>query len=120
MKRFLCLIVVLGIVLSASAEILNLKAYQLSVKYENNDWSEWDNCDVKIDVINNIINVYIEGPRSYILLHQIDTEDNTLKFEAVDNYNLHCSIVFRHIDSVLQMYIIYADVSVVYNIILIE
>lgn len=120
MKRLLVLFVALGIVLSVSAEITKLKAYQAAFKYEDSDWTEWEKCDVKITFNDDIIKVYCNVPQTYMILYQLDNSDNILGYKAVDDDNIHCSIKFRFIDGIIQMYIIYNDCSIVYNVKVLE
>lgn len=55
-----------------------------------------------------------------MILYKLDTNDGILGYRVVDGDNIHCSIKFRFIDGIIQMYIIYNDCSTVYNVKVLE
>ena len=125
-KTLLSVLLILGSVLCANAEIYKFYTtdFAYKIKDTNGYWSEWSDweacrCLTIINTDRDVINIYSQTPQEFdvyeISGETSDREGKTIEFKCVDANGLRCKIRLRkQNDGVLQMYVDYNDIMYVY------
>ena len=124
MKKLFVIFVLLFSISIAKAEVFKYNAYQGRVYYEGN-WTEWNNCDISIRVINNVVKVYNPIVQNYKIITEIVEYNYYNRTEyvckALDNNNIKVKLSFKIINNgLIQLWIEYSNTKIIYNIIIDE
>lgn len=126
-KFFLFLVAAIMMVISASAEVINVDARSFSYKYKMDSgkwtaWSDWERSSVSIEINtdNSEIVIYSKEPQRFTINSSDSEEDRkskTLVCKCVDANGINCTIRLRITnDERCQLYVDYADLVYVYTL----
>lgn len=129
MKRIL-IVIMFGLfcVGAVQAQTQWFKATELAIKVVNNGnwtkWSDWESVDIniKFDLSNDLIIIYSQEIQVYKVLEQVkspyDSNGTQVKFKVLDqDYDKGFLRLRVENNGNSQIYIDYADISWVYNVI---
>lgn len=124
MKKLFFIFVLLFSISIAKAEVFKYNAYQGRVYYEG-IWTNWDNCDISIRVINNVVKVYNPIVQNYKIITEMVEYNYYNRTEyicnALDNNNIKVKLSFKIINNgLIQLWIEYSNTKIIYNIIIDE
>ena len=129
MKRFIFIIMFgLFCIGATQAQTYWFRATEFAARVVNNgywsQWSDWEsvNIDIKLDVDNSIIVIYSQETQIYKIIKQVqspyDSTGKTLKYKVIDQDYDYGSLRLRiENNGNSQIYIDFADISWVYNIV---
>lgn len=124
MKR-LVVIIMFGLLYfgAAHAQTQWFKATEFAVKFAS-EWSDWESVSVniKIDLANDIIVIYSQETQVYKVLEVLspptDPSGTQVKFKVVDqDYDIGSLRLRVENNGNSQIYIDFADISWVYNVV---
>ena len=129
MKRIL-IVIMFGLfcVGAVQAQTQWFKATELAIKVVNNGnwtkWSDWESVDIniKFDLSNDLIIIYSQEIQVYKVLEQVkspyDSNGTQVKFKVLDqDYDKGFLRLRVENNGNSQIYVDYADISWVYNVI---
>lgn len=129
MKRIL-IVIMFGLfcVGAVQAQTQWFKATELAIKVVNNGnwtkWSDWESVDIniKFDLSNDLIIIYSQEIQIYKVLEQVkspyDSNGTQVKFKVLDqDYDKGFLRLRVENNGNSQIYVDYADISWVYNVI---
>lgn len=129
MKRIL-IVIMFGLfcVGAAQAQTQWFKATELAIKIVNNGnwtkWSDWESVDIniKFDLSNDLIIIYSQEIQIYKVLDQVkspyDSNGTQVKFKVLDqDYDKGFLRLRVENNGNSQIYVDYADISWVYNVV---
>lgn len=129
MKRIL-IVIMFGLfcVGAVQAQTQWFKATELAIKVVNNGnwtkWSDWESVDIniKFDLSNDLIIIYSQEIQIYKVLDQVkspyDSNGTQVKFKVLDqDYDKGFLRLRVENNGNSQIYVDYADISWVYNVI---
>ena len=129
MKKFLIvLLLAIGIVATAEAQVVKYRATDVAFKSKNSygnwsNWSDWEPCSVLIVLNrnNSTVQIYSKEQQEFDIIETIadwyNDNDGGSQFEVscVDKDGLRCHMRFRRQNNgTLQLYIDYNDFMYVY------
>lgn len=129
MKRIL-IIIMFGLfcIGATQAQTQWFKATELAIKVVNNGnwtkWSDWESVDIniKFDLSNDLIIIYSQEIQIYKVLEQVkspyDSNGTQVKFKVLDqDYDKGFLRLRVENNGNSQIYVDYADISWVYNVV---
>lgn len=129
MKRIL-IVIMFGLfcVGAVQAQTQWFKATELAIKVVNNGnwtkWSDWESVDIniKFDLSNDLIIIYSQEIQIYKVLEQVkspyDSNGTQVKFKVLDqDYDKGFLRLRVENNGNSQIYVDYADISWVYNVV---
>lgn len=129
MKRIL-IVIMFGLfcVGAVQAQTQWFKATELAIKVVNNGnwtkWSDWESVDIniKFDLSNDLIIIYSQELQIYKVLEQVkspyDSNGTQVKFKVLDqDYDKGFLRLRVENNGNSQIYVDYADISWVYNVV---
>ena len=127
-KVLLSVLLVFGTILCTNAETYKFYSTDFAYKIKDSEgywgeWSDWEksHCLITISTDRNVINIYSQNPQEFDIYETVgessDDEGESIEFKCVDTNGLRCHIRLRkQKNKVLQMYVDYNDIILVYCI----